>query len=78
MKQFHGALDELKAAVAACYPNGEWSAVSANGLHAFRAKTGEVLNWWPSKGTLQFQGKNQDMFREKLALRLPLGDSCAA
>jgi predicted nucleotide-binding protein len=70
VKQFHGTLDELKAAVAACFSNGEWTAVPANGLHAFRAKTGEVLNWWPSKGTLQFQGKNQDFFREKLGVAL--------
>jgi predicted nucleotide-binding protein len=67
MKQFHGSLDELKAAVAACMPNGEWTDVPKNGLHTFRARTGEVLNWWPMKGTLQFQGKNQDFFSDQLA-----------
>jgi predicted nucleotide-binding protein len=67
MKQFHGSIDELKAAVSACNRNGEWSEVPENGLHCFRAKTGEVLNWWPSKGTLQFQGKNLEGFKGLLA-----------
>ncbi len=67
MKQFHGSIDELKAAVSACNLNGEWSEVPQNGLHCFRARTGEVLNWWPSKGTLQFQGKNQEAFKGLLA-----------
>lgn len=66
MKQFHGSIDELKAAVEACKLAGEWSERPDNGLHSFRAKTGEVLNWWPSKGTIQFQGKSQEVFREKL------------
>ena len=65
MTQFHGSIDELKAAVSTCNLNGEWS--EAPGLHCFRAKSGELLNWWPSKGTLQFQGKNQDGFKELLA-----------
>jgi predicted nucleotide-binding protein len=68
MKQFHGSIEELKAAVEACKLAGEWSERSDNGLHSFRAKTGEVLNWWPSKGTIQFQGKGQDDFREKLTV----------
>jgi len=68
MKQFHGSIDELKAAVEACKLTGEWSERPDNGLHSFRAKTGEVLNWWPSKGTIQFQGKSQDDFREKLTV----------
>jgi hypothetical protein len=56
MNRFHGTLEQLKAAVAACNLTGEWSDVPQNGQHCFRARTGEVLNWWPSTGTLQFQG----------------------
>lgn len=67
MTQFHGSIDELKAAVSTCNLNGEWSDAPQQGLHCFRAKSGEILNWWPSKGTLQFQGKNQEVFKELLA-----------
>lgn len=67
MKQFHGTIEELKTLVEACALVGEWSEKPENGLHCFRAKTGEILNWWSSKGTVQVQGKSQDAFRDKLA-----------
>lgn len=67
MKQFHGPVDELKTLVEACGLAGEWSEKPENGLHCYRAKTGEILNWWPGKGTINFQGKNADQFRDKLA-----------
>jgi predicted nucleotide-binding protein len=68
MKQFHGSIEDLKILVEACGLIGEWTDRPENGgHHLFRAKTGEVLNWWPSKGTITFQGKNQDVFRDKLA-----------
>jgi predicted nucleotide-binding protein len=67
MKQFHGTIEDLKTVVEACGLAGEWSEKPENGLHSYRAKTGEILNWWPSKGTVQLQGKNPDGFRDKLA-----------
>ncbi|MFD2237173.1 TIR domain-containing protein [Aureimonas populi] len=67
MKQFHGTIEELKALIETCGLAGEWSERPENGLHCYRAKTGEILNWWPSKGTVQIQGKNPDDFRDKLA-----------
>lgn len=67
MKQFHRTIEELKTLVDACGLAGEWSEKPENGLHCYRAKTGEILNWWPSKGTVQLQGKNPDGFRDKLA-----------
>lgn len=67
MKQFHGTIEELKALINACGLIGEWSEKPENGLHYFRAKTGEILNWWPSKGTVLFQGRNPDGFRDQLA-----------
>ena len=63
MTKFHGSLDHLKAAVAACELEGEWSENTANRFHSFHAESGEVLNWWPSTGTVQFQGENSDAFR---------------
>jgi predicted nucleotide-binding protein len=70
MNQFRGTIDQLKAAVAACSLIGEWTERPQNGLHCFRAGTGEILNWWPSRGTLQVQGKNSDAFESALAIAL--------
>jgi hypothetical protein len=61
--KYHGSLDELKAVVAACRFTGEWSENTKHRFHCFRAWAGEVLNWWPSTGTVQFQGKCPEEFR---------------
>lgn len=66
MSKFHGTLDELKGAVENCGLRGDWSDNDKAANHSFRGKTGEILNWWPGKGTLQFQGQNQDAFRTAL------------
>jgi predicted nucleotide-binding protein len=66
MGQLRGTLEQLKAAVAACGLNGDWSETPSNGLHRFRAKTGEILNWWPSTGTIQFQGTGEAPFETQL------------
>ena len=74
MAKFHGELAELQSAVTLCGIRGSWSENPINGVHSFRAPTGEVLNWWPSSGTLQLQGKNKDQFAVKIAdaLQSPL------
>jgi predicted nucleotide-binding protein len=67
MKTFHGNIEELSALVGSCGIVGEWTEHTENGVrHSFRGRTGEMLNWWPSKGTVNFQGKNQEEFRQKL------------
>jgi hypothetical protein len=53
------------AVVAACDLEGEWSENLKNKFHAFHAETGEVLNWWPSTGTVQFQGKYPQAFQTR-------------
>jgi predicted nucleotide-binding protein len=63
MTKVRGSLEELKETVAACELEGEWRENTGNGFHSFRADTGEVLNWWPSTGTVQFQGKRQAEFK---------------
>jgi predicted nucleotide-binding protein len=71
MKQFHGMIDELKAGVQACGLSGKWTESAANGgQHCFRAKSGEVVNWWPSTGTVNFQGKDATGFCDRLAAAL--------
>lgn len=61
--KYSGSLDELKAVVDACKMTGDWSENAKNRFHSFHAWTGEVLNWWPSTGTIQFQGKRAEEFR---------------
>lgn len=61
MQKFHGSLEELQAIVEATGRVGEWRDIP-NG-HSFRAKSGEVLNWWPGKGTLLCQGNKAGEFQ---------------
>jgi len=68
MNKFHGTLEQLKTLVEATGLAGEWTEKPQNGLLSFRAKTGEMMNWWPNKGTIQFQGQNADKFNEAMEL----------
>ena len=63
-------LDELMAAVVACGLDGDWSKNTKNKFHTFHAQTGEVLNWWPSTGTVQFQGQGQAEFKAMFSTAL--------
>src|SRR5277367_5450406 len=82
MKKFQGPLDQLKAAVAACELDGEWFENTENRFHSFHAESGEVLNWWPSTETVQFQGKRQKefkaLFSSSCGAQSPVGASSAA
>ncbi|HVQ67944.1 MAG TPA: TIR domain-containing protein [Bradyrhizobium sp.] len=53
---FEGDIEELRAKVASAAIAGDWSE-DGQGKHSFRSRKGGILNYWPSKGTLQFQGK---------------------
>lgn len=65
--KFHGTLEELQSLVRQAGYDGAWAEVGS-GQHQFKAKDGAVLNWWPNKGTLLFQGtiKPRDLFRAAL------------
>jgi predicted nucleotide-binding protein len=54
-KKFTGAIEELKTLLDGASIRGEWTEDS-RGKHTFRSRKGGVLNWWPSKGTVDFQG----------------------
>lgn len=54
--QFDGTIDDLKKLVACSGVHGDWSE-DASGKRCFRSRKGGVLNFWPSKGTIQIQGK---------------------
>lgn len=66
--KFHGEKATLEAAVAECGFNGQWSS-QVNGKteqHTYRAKSGEIVSWWPGTGTILFQGARPDEFKAKL------------
>ena len=54
MDKFHGEFSELESLVDEMGYKGQWE--DDNGKKAFRSEDKAVLNWWPSTGTLQFQG----------------------
>lgn len=53
--KFHGTFDDLKGIVASSGIPGDWLS-DGTGKHSFRSKKGGLLNFWETKGTLQFQG----------------------
>lgn len=59
--KFKGTIEELQGLMAGV--PGDWSS-DGNGKHTFRTKDGGVMNWWPSKGTVQLQGS--DSGKEKI------------
>lgn len=79
---FHGTADELRGLVEATGLQGEWKENVETKQHTFRGKTGEVLNWWPSKGTLSFQGKNiqgfEALFTETVRTKGQVAPAAAA
>jgi predicted nucleotide-binding protein len=61
--KFEGTIEELQARVEAAGIKGKWEE-DGQGKHTFRSNDGGVLNWWPTKGTLQLQG--QDKAKQRL------------
>lgn len=52
---FHEGIDALKLRVEASGIVGAWSE-EAGGKHVFRSREKGILNYWPAKGTVQYQG----------------------
>lgn len=67
--KFHGDLNALKPRVSTCGVRGMWRCVIASGLHQFKAETGENLNWWPSTGTITFQGGDVPILQKRYQRR---------
>jgi hypothetical protein len=62
MLNFRGSLDDLQHTVTRCAILGEWSYHKKNRFYRFQAATGAILNWWPSTGTINFQGHHAEQF----------------
>ena len=54
MVKFHGSFEELQVLVSELGYSGEWA--ESNGKRVYRSTDSALLNWWPSTGTVQFQG----------------------
>lgn len=66
MSKFTGHIDELKTILTNNNVIGDWSLNEAGDRYTFKNTTGSIINWWPNKGTLQFQGKNIDNFKKSI------------
>lgn len=64
MGKFLGEIDGLKSAVAKVGLRGSWDELESN--YRFRDKKGHIINWWPSTGTIQFQGTKNDALEASL------------
>lgn len=53
---FKGSVEELKNRMTTV--SGEWTE-DGIGKYTFRATNGAILNFWPKRGTIQFQGKRE-------------------
>ena len=71
--KFEGTIEELQIQVKAAGLNGKWED-DGQGKHTFRSSDGGVLNWWPSKGTVQLQGQE----KAKLKLEKAIAGESAA
>ncbi len=54
--RFDGTFEELKIKLESILPAGEWRVINEN-QHQFKTRSKGILNWYPSTGTLHFQGK---------------------
>lgn len=55
--KFMGSLLGLQNAILDCGVFGDWSWHERERLHQFRSTKREIVNWWPSTGTILFQGQ---------------------
>jgi hypothetical protein len=68
MIKFLGNFRVLQQRVKNCQVRGVWRYITANDLHQFKAETGENLNWWPTTGTITFQGGDVSVLQDRYAL----------
>jgi hypothetical protein len=62
MLQFKGTFEDLQDIVMRCAILGEWCYHRTNRFYRFQAATGAILNWWPTTGTINFQGHDAEQF----------------
>lgn len=71
-QKYNGSIETLKDCMISANIRGEWQ--SDGSQQTFRSSTGGILNWWPSTGTLQLQGKEPGKSQLQRALHNCLAD----
>ena len=66
-RRFSGSLEQLQEIVRLSEVVGDWQFMPA-GYWRFLCHDGAILNWWPSTGTIDFQG----LLAERQAFELAL------
>jgi predicted nucleotide-binding protein len=74
--KYHDGPEALKQLIASRGINGDWSA-DDNGKLTFRSQQKGTLNYWPTTGTVQCQGKAEARAELEAALPAALGDEAA-
>jgi hypothetical protein len=62
MLKFQGPFDDLQDIMIHCAIPGEWRFHKKSHFYRFQAATGAILNWWPTTGTINFQGHDPELF----------------
>jgi hypothetical protein len=75
MTSFRGSLADLQSFVARCSIPGEWTLHKKSGFYRFRSTSGQILNWWPSTRTINFQGIDPKQFEALLLSHASAGAS---
>ena len=68
--RFNGEYDELKRIVDSLKFTGEWSESENPTCVQFRTKDGAILNWFPTTGTINFQGPDPAKSRVASKVRI--------
>lgn len=66
--KYFGSLPRFQKIVRDCSVFGEWHPLIPAGGYQFRSTAGEVMNWWPSTGTVFFQGRPGPLQRRLITM----------
>lgn len=74
--RFSGTIEELKVQLSQLEKEGSWTEVNPN-QHQFRHNSGGVLNWFPSTGSINFQGQpaGRDTLQARVSIILKSAES---
>jgi len=73
MSNFFGKYEKLQEVVKGCGFEGLWSDIEYG--HSFRGEGKQILNFYPKKGTILFQGKDTGGFKEIIESALTGGET---
>lgn len=66
--KYSGSLPRFQKNVRDCSVFGEWHPLEPAGGYQFRSTMGEIMNWWPSTGTVFFQGRSGPLQRRLITM----------